>query len=122
MENEYPFYPELTEAGKIEAQKVINNFKENAKKVLDSLLDDYLGKVYCDVVTEIESDSWSNYRNTIMDAFKDYGNKDKRKYDFKKIRQKIYSENKEQINKDLDQDNLKKIEELEKTIELMRKW
>lgn len=122
MENEYPFYPELTEAGKIEAQKLINKFKEDAKKALDNLLDDYLNNVYCDIVPEIESDSWSNYRITIMDAFKDYNNKDKREYDFKEIRQKIYSENKEQINKDLDQDNLKKIEELEKTIELMRKW
>jgi RNA processing factor Prp31 len=124
MENlqEHPFYPELTEAGKVEAQELLNKFKTKAKSVLDNLLDDYLGEVYCNILPEIESDSWSNYRNTVIDAYKNYLNKDKRDYDFKEIRQKIYLEYKEQIDADLNQDNLDKIKKLEKEIEQMREY
>jgi len=118
---EYPFYPELPEAGQLEAQVLMDKFKANAKKVLDDLLDDYLGTVYCSLCPEIESDSWQNYRNTIMDGFRNYKNSElHRRYDFAEIRKQIYKEHKVEIDKDLDQDNLKKIAELEGTIKILR--
>lgn len=116
---EYPFYPDLNESGKEEAQALMNKFKNNAKTVLDSLLDNYLGEVYCNIIPEIESDSWQNYRNTIMDGFKDYNNRSLREHDFKAIRQQIYKENEEEIGHGLNQDNLARITELEDTIKRM---
>ncbi len=118
--NEYPFYPELNEQGNKEAQELMDKFKVSAKKVLDNLLDDYLGSVYVDLLPSIESDSWSNYRNTIMDGFKNYNNRHiQSKHDFKAIRQQIYNEFREDIIKDLDQDNLEKIKELQQRIDYM---
>lgn len=110
------FYPELNIEGMSEAQVLMNNFKKDARLTLDSLLGDYLGKVYCDIIPQIESDSWSNYRNAIMDGYKDYNNREIREWDFKAIRQKIYKDFKEEIDKDLNQDNLDRIEELEATV------
>lgn len=116
---DYPFYPDLNESGKEEAQALMNKFKVNAKNVLDTLLNEYLGEVYCNVIPDIESDSWQNYRNTIMEGFKNYNNRSYREYDFKAIRQQIYKEHKEEIDHCLNQDNLAKISELEATIKRM---
>lgn len=117
----YPLYPELNPDGNKDAQDLMDKFKQDAKKVLDNLLDDYLGNVYMNLLPEIESDSWVNYRNTLMDGFKNYNNRHvQNRYDFKDIRQQIYKDFREDIIKDLDQDNLEKISELEKTIQHMR--
>lgn len=119
MEN-YDFYPELTEQGKEEAQLLMSSFKVKAKEVLENLIDDYCGRFYCEIVPEIGSDSWQNFRNKVMDGYKDYRNKEIRNYDFKEIRQKLYKENKAEIDKDLNQDNLDKIKDLERTIEILQ--
>lgn len=115
--NEYPLYPELSEEGKKEAQQIIDGFKEKMKKVVDEII----GDAYCDVVNYIESDSWSNFRNQIMDGFKDYDNrKITAKYDFKEIRQSILKHHREEIIKDLDQDNLKEIDDLKNRIKYLK--
>lgn len=119
MEN-YAFYPELTEQGKEEAQLLMSSFKVKAKEVLENLIDDYCGRFYCEIAPEIESDSWQNFRNKVMDGYKDYGNKELKPYDFKDIRQQLYKENKAEIDKDLNQDNLDKIRDLEQTIEFLQ--
>src|SRR5690242_17826126 len=108
---DYPLYPELNEQGNKEAQELMDKFKVKAKKVIDDLLDDYLGNVYINLLPEIESDSWTNYRNTLMDGLRNYKNKDRDRYAFKDIRQAIYREHKEEIDKDLNQDNLDKIKD-----------
>jgi hypothetical protein len=119
--NKYPLYPELSEDGNKEAQELMDKFKVKAKKVLDELLDDYLGTVYCNLLPSIESDSWINYRNTMMEGFKNYDNRlIQNKYDFKEIRQQIYKQFKTEIDKDLDQDNLDRIKELEDQLKFMR--
>lgn len=111
--NEYPLYPELNPIGNEEAKVLMDKFKANAKKIIDELLAD----LYVDLLPEIESDSWMNFRNKIMDGFRNYNNRHiQNRYDFKKIRQEIYKEYREDIIKDLDQDNLEKIESLEKEI------
>jgi hypothetical protein len=121
VDKNYPLYPELNEAGNEEAQALMDKFKANAKKALDELMDEYLGTVYCNILPDIESDSWQNYRNTMMEGFKNYDNRlAQNRWDFKKIRTEIYNQHREDIIKDLDQDNLEKIAELEKTIAMLQ--
>jgi len=114
IKNEYPFYPELSEEGKIEAQQLIDSFKVNLSKVANEVIEN----LYCDVATDIESDSWSNFRNQIMNGFQNYENrKIQNKWDFKTIRQQIYKEFKTDIILDLNQDILEENEALKKQID-----
>lgn len=116
MSEEYPLYPELSEEGKKEAQQLISGFKELLKKAAEEVI----STLYTDVVEYIETDSWRNFRNQIMDGFQNYNNrKIQSAYDFKEIRQAILKEHREDIIKDLNQDMVKEIESLKKIIELM---
>lgn len=116
-ENQFPLYPELSPEGCEIAQELINKFKNQLKKVADEVI----GDLYVDVPAYIESDSWNNFRNQLMAGFKNYGNrKIQGDYDFKEIRQQIYKEFRDEIIEDLNQDNLNKIEELEKEIVRLR--
>lgn len=108
-------YPELTENGKEEAQQVINAFKEKMSKVADGCISDF----YCDVSHYIESDHWTNFRTSILHGLCNYKNAASNEYDFKRIRQAIYKEHKEQIDKDLNQDLLSEIDELKRQIQFM---
>lgn len=117
MSKDYPLYPELTEQGKIEAQRIMDSFKPKLSK----LMDEVMGDLYADVSYYVESDHWSNYRNELMDGFKGYKKgRNAYPYDFKELRQAIYENNKEEIVKDLNQDLLKEIEDLEKENERLR--
>jgi hypothetical protein len=116
MIDTYPLHPELTEQGKEEAQQIMDSFKPKLVK----LLDEVLGDLYTDISYYVESDHWTNYRNAIMNGLKDYKHsKRDNKYDYKEIRKVIYRENRDEIIKDLDQDNVTKIAELERQIEFM---
>ncbi len=117
MSDKYPLFPLLGEDGEREAQELINQFKERLIKVADEAIRD----LYTDIVVHIESDSWTNYRNKLMDGFRDYSNrKIQGEFDFKKIREQIYKDYRDDIIKDLDQDNLKKIESLEDEVRRLR--
>lgn len=116
-EDQYPLYPELSEEGCEVAQKLIDKFKNQLKKAANEII----GDLYVDVPAYIESDSWINFRNTLMAGFKNYGNrKIQGDYDFKQIREQIYKDFRDEIVEDLNQDNLKKIEELEKEVVRLR--
>lgn len=111
------FYPPLSEEGKQEAELVVKWAKEELKKVCEEAL----SKIYVDIPVYIESDSWTNFRNDVMDGYQDYSRrKIIRDYDFKRIREKIFCEFRDEIIKDLDQDNLDKIKELQKEIAHLR--
>ena len=113
----YPFFPELPEAGAVEAQELVDKFKKQLKKVANEVI----GDLYCDVACFIESDSWTNYRNKIMDGFRDYrNNKIQGAHDFKEIRQQIYKKFRDEIIEDLNQDMLEEIESLKKQVEYER--
>ena len=115
------FYPDLSEQGKKEAQEIIDMFKLQIKKVAEETI----GQLYCDVAWHIQSDSWINFRNALLDGFKDYNNRAGAEYDFAAIRSKIYSDYSEEIIKDLNQDNLKEIDRLRlqiKHLEEMRRY
>lgn len=113
MSDEYPLYPELTEQGKEEAQKIMDSFKPRLKQMMDEVLSD----LYTDVTYYIDSDHWTNYRNALMDGFKDYGGgKPNHEYDYKELRQAIYRNHKDEIVADLNQDLVKENEGLRREI------
>jgi len=117
--NEYPLYPELPDAGKEEAQALIDGFK---KKLVDAA-QEAIGILYTDVVVHIESDSWMNYRNEMMEGFKDYNNrKVQGEFDFKAIRKQIYKDFRADIINDLNQDMVDEIQALKTQLEIERNF
>ncbi len=118
MSDKYPLYPELSEAGGAEAQFLVDKFKDEIIKAAN----DVIGTLYCDIACHIESDSWTNYRNQMLEGFKNYNNrKIQGEYDFKQIRKAILKEHREDIVEDLNQDMLKEIESLKTTIEFLQR-
>ena len=116
QDNKYPLFPELTEEGKQQAQNLMIRFesilKETATKIMSEITTDF----YCDILHEIESDHWMNYRTKMVNALCDYENKPNASYDFDRIRKSIYRNHKEAIVKDLNQDLLKEIDDLKEHI------
>jgi len=109
MSEDYPLYPELTEQGKIEAQKIMDSFKPKLAK----LMDEVMGDLYTDVSYYVDSDHWTNYRNALMDGFKGYrGGKTNHEHDYKELRQAIYDNHKDEIISDLNQDLIKENDRL----------
>jgi len=99
-------YPDLPEQAKKEYQELIDNAKDKIKEVAEKAISD----LYCDVGTHIETDSWTNFRNTLINGIKGYPSY--LKHDFKKIREEIFKENREEIIKDLNQDLVDEVESL----------
>ena len=117
MSEEFPLCPELKEEAKKEAQDLMDEFK----KKMESLAKEILSQLYCDVAMYIESDSWSNFRNEILQGFSKYGNRKlQADYDFAKIRQTIYEEHREEIIKEVEQDIVKENASLTKQLEWER--
>ena len=117
MSEKYPLYPELTEQGKEEAQKIMDGFKPMLKK----LMDEVLGDLYTDVSYYVESDHWTNYRNALMDGLKGYGaGKPNHEYDYKELRKAIYRNHKDEIVNDLNQDLVEENERLKAQIEQLQ--
>ena len=107
--SDHPLFPELSEGGAEEARALIDRFKVALKAAADEAIDG----LYCDIVPHIESDSWTNYRNDLMDGFRNYDNrKVQNPSDFKEIRQQIYKDFRDEIIDDLNQDMVKEIEGL----------
>lgn len=118
MSEEYPLYPHLSEKAAEEAQQLIDSFKDSMRKAAQEVL----STLYCDVVFYIESDSWSNFRNQLMDGLRNYGNsKIQSEFDFKEIRQQILKEFRSDIITDLNQDNVEEIKKLKSQIEKLQK-
>ena len=120
--NEYPLFPELSEEGKAEAQLLIDSFKDKLTKVAEETI----ANLYTDAVSYIESDSWTNFRNQIMDGFKDYDNrKIQGEWNFKEIRAEIFKQFKSDIITDLNQDiyeeNLKLKQQII-ALQQLREW
>lgn len=118
-DKEFPLFPYLSEEGKEQAQKLTDEFKKQLIKVAEVAL----GELYCDVLVNIESDSWTNYRNKMMAGFRNYNNRHEQgAYDFKAIREEIYKEFREEIIKDLNQDLVKENEDLKRQVEQEREF
>lgn len=115
--SKHPLYPELTEQGKEEAQKIMDSFKPRILSLVEELMDE----LYCDVSYYIESDHWTNYRNALMDGIRGYGfGKPNHQWDYKEIRQAIYRNHKEEVVKDLNQDLVEENEKLKNELQELR--
>lgn len=122
MSEQFPQYPELTEEAELLAQKFIDSKKDHIKKLIKEVSEEVLGDIYTDVASWIKCDSWSNFRQQIIDFVCDYGRlREHCDWDAQKIRKRIFQEYKEELIEDLNQDNLKKIKELEEQIHLLKK-
>jgi len=107
-------YPELTEQGKTEARNLVKKIVKDIKKELDG------NDFYCEIPCYIESDSWKNFRNSLLDGLKDYSNaKLMYKYDFKKIREVMLRDYRDEIVNDLNQDHLIEIKVLKERIKTL---
>ena len=111
------FYPELSEAGQEKAMELIAEFKKKLAKEADSVILD----LYTDVMHHIEGDSWTNFRQHIVNGLCNYSNAKSSHYDFKMIRQSILKNHRDEIIKDLNQDLLVEIQELKHHIELIER-
>ena len=117
MSEEFPLYPNLSEEGKQEAQALIDVFKEKLMKAAKEAI----SNLYCDAADFIESDSWSNFRNTIIAGYQNYGNRHRQgEWDFAKIRTEIFKQFRDEIIPELNQDLVKENEELRKDIERLK--
>ena len=116
MSEEYPLYPKLSEYGEEEAAAIFEGFK----KKMEALCKETLSQLYTDVAAYIESDSWTNFRNDLLDGFRNYGNRKlQADYDFKTIRSEIYKQFRDDIIKDLNQDLVTENESLKAEIQRM---
>jgi len=111
-ENSQGLYPELSSRGQQEAMKLMEDFKKQAMEISNKAI----GDLYCDVLPHIQTDAWVNIRTSILNEICNYRNSSTSPYDYKRIREAIYSEHKEQIDKDLNQDLLNQIESLKKDL------
>jgi len=109
--------PKLTEEGKIEAALLVKKIVENIKKELDD------NSFYCDIPLYIESDSWNNFTNSLLEGLKDYSSaKVIHAYDFKKIREVMLRDFRDEIINDLNQDHLIEIKVLKERIKTLEKF
>jgi len=118
MEND-KLYPKLSKEAEKEAEAILQEFKEkmaNAAK-------DALSELYTSLSGYIESDSWQNFRNELLDGLKGYKNvKIQERYDFVEVRKQIFEENREEIIEDLNKDLIEEVKSLKNTIKLMEEW
>ena len=106
-----------------EAQKLIDGFKMEMVKAIYGAAEEALGHLYTDIVPHIESDAWGNFRDQIVDGLSDYNNRTiQGAWDFKKIRQAIYKEHRDDLIADLNSDLLEEIEDLKKQVARLEEW
>ena len=113
----YPLFPLLPDVAKEEAQQLIEDFKTEMKRAADEVI----SKLYTDIVFYIESDTWSNFRNKIVDGMRNYNNRHLQgKYDFKQIRESLLREYRDALIEDMNQDLVEENEKLKKELEFER--
>jgi hypothetical protein len=106
-------FPEISEKGKEQAIKLVEDFKKQVQEIANKAV----GDLYCDILPHIETDAWTNFRTSILRDLCDYSNSVESPYDYKRIRESLYAEHKEAIDKDLNQDLLNQIEQLQKDLQ-----
>ena len=114
-------YPSLTEEGAQKAADEMERFRQKITKVAKQCIDEAARNIYSDVLPHIESDAWFNYRDSIVEGICNYSNRsDHKDHDFKRIRQAILAEHREEIIADLNQDLLDEVESLKSTIKMIQ--
>lgn len=113
-------YPELSEPGQKFAQQMIDSFKAKMKDVSEEII----GNLYCDVAQYIESDSWTNFRNQFMTAFRKMDQSFCSEYDLRDMAKSIAKEFPDLVGKYINEDlqaELKRKEEHIKWLEELRR-
>lgn len=115
LENEeFPLYPRLSDEGKEQTQRDLNEFGELIKKSLDGVLSQWIHEFIEDYIHDTEHAAWQSLRQRFFTGLRAY-NRNKKTYsrDYQVIRDHIFDHYREDLIKDIDQDNIKKIEQLE---------
>jgi hypothetical protein len=122
MSDKFPLYPHLGLDGQTQAEEVAEAFLLDFKERCKGMLDELMGEFEYKIATFIETDSWENFRAELVQGICNYNNRELQgRYDYAKIRRAIFDTYKEEIIKDLDQDNLEKIAQLEETLASLRR-
>ncbi len=115
--DKFPLFPDLAPGGAEEAQALVDAFKVKLTKAAEEAI----SNLYVDITPHIESSAWTNFRHDILSGIKNYRNREiQSPYDFKEVRQAILRLHREEIVKDLNQDMLERIAELEKQLDEYR--
>ncbi len=114
-EEQYPLFPELSEAGKLEAEKLVESFKKKLASAAEGVLNDF----YAEILPYIESDAWTNYRNSMVEGFVGYSGRAKEmaQHDYVKLRRKMLDEHKEELQNDIIADLVAENESLKKQLQ-----
>ena len=107
---------DLSEKGMAEFEAYIEIAKSKIKKSCDEALSD----IYTNLPEWIESDSWLNFRNKIINSLMDYSNLNE--WDQRKIRESILKNHYNQVVSELNKDLLSEIEILKSRISIMEKY
>ena len=111
--NQFPLFPELSDQGQKEAVELIEKFKVELQKAANQAI----MELYCDIPDFIESDSWGNFRNTIMKGMQNYRNRELgHRYEYDKIRAEIFKQFRDEIIADIQDDVIKENNDLKEQI------
>lgn len=91
-------YPDLSEEAENRAVEAMKRFHADLKKVADRAMDE----IYLDIASHVKSDSWTNFRNSIWEFVLGY--KTLGKHEARRLRDRIFEENREQILKEIGED------------------
>lgn len=93
-----------------DAQDFMNSFRIKIKDVIDETL----GELYVNIMPYVETDSWTNYRESLRTELEHEYKYTKFKNDWAvNFRRAVFVENREEISKLISADILKRIKELE---------
>lgn len=94
----------------IESQEYIDKFRNKMKAIADETL----GELYCNIMPYCETDTWTNYRESLRLELEHEYKFSTFKQDWaKNFRRAVFVENREEISKLIEQDILKRIKHLE---------
>lgn len=103
---------ELSEKGHLEANELLNSFRERMKKIADEVM----GELYVNVMPYIETDSWLNYRETLrcelMNKYRTVETCTSEEYWAKSVREAIYKQFNAELKQGIIRDLEEQIEEL----------
>ena len=115
-------FPELSEQGKEQAQALVDKFK----KRMTSVANEVLGNLYTDVLIYIETDAWTNYRENIRVAMENKYRQNETATSedawARSIREAIYVQFKDELEKGIIADLNKRIKFLEECLESRNRY
>jgi hypothetical protein len=112
----------LSERGAEEAQAVIDDLKSQAKEALGKIVEDVIGEAYTNVSTWIDSDSWHNHRQNVVESVCGHGSRSGlTETENRKIREAILEHHRDELIHDLNQDALAEIKSLKQDLRLLRR-